>query len=114
MRSRASPRGQTNKPRARARARHLYPSRTAAASSRNTPLLAPSLTARALPDARSYSALISALGSGGEWRHALELLREMEAKEIAPHVRTYNSAIAACEHSRLWEHAAMALSLIHI
>ena len=48
---------------------------------------------------------ISACGKGGQWKHALELLTEMQTRGLKPDVITFNAAISACERGGQWEHA---------
>ena len=60
-----------------------------------------------------YTSAISTYGKQKQWRKAIDLLREMSTKGVAPNVITYNAAIKACGGGRQWE-AAVDLSLIHI
>ena len=57
------------------------------------------------PNAIVYSSAISACGSAGEWRRALDLLDEMISLGISPNTITYNAAIQACERSGVWREA---------
>jgi len=49
------------------------------------------------PDVISYSATISACEKGGKWEKALELLSEMENRNVQPDVISYSATISACE-----------------
>jgi pentatricopeptide repeat protein len=61
-------------------------------------------------DAVSYTAMISAFESGGEWRRALELFNELKADcassgSLALLPGSYNAALRSCNTGGLWEEA---------
>lgn len=62
------------------------------------------------PDRISFNAAIHALASGGQWRRALELLRDMEAVDgVRPDLISYNSAMSAMASAQQWRGALMLL-----
>jgi pentatricopeptide repeat domain-containing protein 1 len=56
-----------------------------------------------------YNLGISACAQARNWKKALQLLEEMQAKGVEPNVITYNATISACEKARNW---AKALQLL--
>ena len=57
------------------------------------------------PDVFSYSTAISACGKGGQWKSAVNLLREMVERGIQPNNISYSAAISACRRRPQWENA---------
>ena len=57
------------------------------------------------PNARTYSAAITACSRAGDWEAALGLWRELEGAGVRPDAVAYGAAIAACERGRRWETA---------
>ena len=49
-----------------------------------------------LPNVDSYIAALVAVGKGGQWELALNIVRSMEERSITPNVETHNTLIAAC------------------
>ena len=54
-------------------------------------------------DTISYNAAISACEKGGQWEHALDLLRAMCEERVWPDTTSYNAAMSAREKGKHWE-----------
>lgn len=57
------------------------------------------------PDVISFTAAISACGSGGSAEDAVAIFREMDGAGVPPNVITHNSVMAACVTAGRWEKA---------
>ena len=57
------------------------------------------------------NALIRALGNGGEWVRALEmLLKTMPDEGLTPNTHSFNTALSACAQAGQWEKALMLMT----
>ena len=65
---------------------------------------------RVAPNTITFSATNSVCEKGMQWKHALELLREMWHDSVAPDTITFSAAISACETSMQWQQALELLS----
>lgn len=50
----------------------------------------------AIPDTITYNTMIDACGRGGDWKRAVELLKEMEVVGLPPDVVSYTSTMDGC------------------
>jgi pentatricopeptide repeat domain-containing protein 1 len=57
----------------------------------------------------AITAIISACAQARNWKKALQLLEEMQAKGVEPNVFTYNATTSACEKGGQWEKALQLL-----
>ena len=51
----------------------------------------------------TYTAVISACESGGQWQQALLLLFEMEDVKVLPNIVSYSATISSCEKALRWQ-----------
>ncbi len=54
-----------------------------------------------LLDAVCFNVVISALSKGNQWLKAVDLLKQMESKQLSPDEISYNAAISGCESWRM-------------
>ena len=63
------------------------------------------------PNVFTMNALIRALGNGGEWVRALEmLLKTMPDEGLTPNTVSFNTALSACAQAGQWEKALMLMT----
>jgi pentatricopeptide repeat protein len=73
-------------------------------------LLSEMFEATVTPDVISYNSAISALGKGGRWELALDVLGQMPQIGVIPDAISYSAVISACEDDGQWQ---LALNLLY-
>ena len=59
----------------------------------------------------TFSAAMSACEKGGQWQHALLLLKDMGCAHVAADVISFSAAMSACEKGGQWQHALLLLKV---